>query len=70
MMVGLGMVGGVGFTVSLFITGLSFPNNPAFAEEAKVGIVAGSVVAAVLGVAWLALVTRRASSTEPQPDRS
>jgi Na+:H+ antiporter, NhaA family len=70
MMVGLGMVGGVGFTVSLFITGLSFPDNPAFAEEAKVGIVAGSVVAAVLGVAWLALVTRRASSTEPQPDRS
>ena len=59
MVAGLGAVGGVGFTVSLFVAGLSFPGNDLLTEEAKVGILAGSLVAALVGVAVLFLSPRR-----------
>ena len=59
MLTGLGAVGGIGFTVSLFIAGLSFPGDPLLTGEAKVGILAGSLLAAVLGVALLLAGSRR-----------
>jgi hypothetical protein len=45
-------VGGIGFTVSLFITGLAF-DDPALVDEAKIGILAASVAASVLGTVVL-----------------
>lgn len=45
---GLAMLGGIGFTVSLFVTGLAF-DDPAMADLAKIGIFAGSAIAAVAG---------------------
>ena len=56
---GLGAVGGIGFTVSLFIAGLSFPGDDVLTGEAKVGILVGSLVSALVGVAFLLLGTRR-----------
>lgn len=56
MMASTAMLGGIGFTVSLFIATLSFGADPATANllaHAKVGIVAGSVVAGLLGFLWL-----------------
>jgi len=50
--VGLGLLAGVGFTVSLFIAELAFM-DPATIDEAKLGIFIGSGVAGVLG--YLAL---------------
>ena len=47
-----GMIAGIGFTVSLFITNLAF-DDPAVVEQAKLGILAASVVAAVVGVVVL-----------------
>ena len=58
-MVGLAMVAGIGFTVSLFISGLAF-DVPAIADESKIGILVGSLVAAVVGLGIL-------SRTEPRP---
>ena len=49
---GLSVVGGIGFTVSLFIASLAF-DDPALNELAKVGILAGSLLAGVLGAALL-----------------
>jgi NhaA family Na+:H+ antiporter len=51
-LVGAGAVGGIGFTVSLFITGLAFESDTLQAQ-AKMGILAGSLVAALLGAAVL-----------------
>lgn len=50
---GLGLLGGIGFTVSLFIAQLAF-DDPAQIATAKIGILAGSAASAVLGAAWLA----------------
>ena len=49
---GAAALGGIGFTVSLFITGLAFADE-ALQAQAKVGILAGSVSAALLGAAVL-----------------
>jgi NhaA family Na+:H+ antiporter len=45
---GVSFLGGIGFTMSLFISGLAF-KNPEFIEQAKYGILVASIVAGVLG---------------------
>jgi NhaA family Na+:H+ antiporter len=57
--VGVGMLAGIGFTMSLFIANLAFGDTPAL-ETAKVGILAASVTSAVAGV--IVLVKERATS--------
>jgi len=52
---GAGMIAGIGFTVALFIAGLSF-ENPAHLDEAKIGILAASLIAGLLGSAYLLLL--------------
>jgi Na+/H+ antiporter NhaA len=60
--VGLAIVAGVGFTVSLFVTSMAFP-DPASADAAKIGILAASIVAGVVGYTWL----RFTPAAEPTP---
>jgi NhaA family Na+:H+ antiporter len=50
--VGVAVLAGIGFTVSIFIAGLAF-DDPGLQNEAKVGILAASIVAAVAGAAIL-----------------
>jgi Na+:H+ antiporter, NhaA family len=45
----VGVVGGIGFTMSLFIAQLAFPPGPML-QAAKLGILVGSAIAAVLGL--------------------
>jgi NhaA family Na+:H+ antiporter len=51
--IGVGMLGGIGFTMSLFIANLAFGDSPAL-ETAKVGILAASIASALAGVVILA----------------
>jgi NhaA family Na+:H+ antiporter len=53
--VGVGLLGGIGFTVSLLITGLAF-EDPALVDEAKLGVLFASVVSGVAGFAYLRLI--------------
>ncbi|GAA1514561.1 Na+/H+ antiporter NhaA [Nocardioides humi] len=64
-LIGVGAVAGIGFTVSLFIAGLSFPDSPLLTAEAKVGILVASAVAAVVGVLMLLAAGRRRPGEEP-----
>jgi NhaA family Na+:H+ antiporter len=69
---GVATVAGVGFTVALFIAGLAYPADPALLDQAKVGILAGSLVSGVVGAAILRFTARvapaRASSRPPSPE--
>ncbi|WP_308718884.1 Na+/H+ antiporter NhaA [Komagataeibacter xylinus] len=52
MLFGLSLLCGIGFTISLFIASLAFM-DPAVVGTAKLGIYAGSLVAALSGWVWL-----------------
>lgn len=56
--VGMGILGGIGFTMSILIAGLAFTEIPAELLAAKTAILAGSVSAAVIGLAFMALACR------------
>ena len=49
---GVGLLGGVGFTVSIFIASLAF-DTPGLISEAKIGILAASAVAGIVGFIFL-----------------
>ncbi|NED95813.1 Na+/H+ antiporter NhaA [Phytoactinopolyspora alkaliphila] len=57
--VGLAMVAGIGFTVSLFITGLAFGDGTLLSNDAKVGVLGGSIIAAALGALFLVFAHKR-----------
>ena len=54
-MLGLGVLCGIGFTMSLFIASLAY-HDPLLYEEAVLGVLGASLVAAVLGYLWLRAV--------------
>ncbi|MGY1762513.1 Na+/H+ antiporter NhaA [Geodermatophilus sp. SYSU D00779] len=57
--VGLSLLGGIGFTVSLLITELAFGLGTATYDHAKVGILTGTLLAALLATVVLRLRNRR-----------
>ena len=62
----VGIVGGIGFTMSLFVAELAFGRGPLL-DAAKIGILAASTTAAVLGLGYGRIAFARSS---PEPDES
>ena len=56
---GLSALAGIGFTMSLFIGGLSYA-DPALMNEVRLGVLAASAISAVIGYGVLRAVSRRA----------
>lgn len=50
---GAGLLGGIGFTMSIFITNLAFSGSAAVIDASKMAILLASLTAAVAGFAWL-----------------
>jgi NhaA family Na+:H+ antiporter len=64
---GAGLLGGIGFTMALFITALAFGDAP-LASAAKVGVLAGSVLACAGGLVLLARVLPPPLLAAPPPE--
>jgi Na+:H+ antiporter, NhaA family len=69
---GVGAVAGIGFTVSLFITGLAFDTD-SLQDDAKIGILIASISAAIIGATIFFLADRRSPRSPgvdlAEPDR-
>jgi NhaA family Na+:H+ antiporter len=67
--IGVGLLAGIGFTMSLFIANLAFGPG-AELDQAKIGVLAASVVAALTGLLFLSRVLPRAEQSAAAGDRA
>lgn len=67
-MIGVGLLAGIGFTMSIFIALLSFKNEIDFQDEAKFAILIASVLAAVSGYSVLNLSSKKIIQEEEEED--
>lgn len=68
---GVAVLCGIGFTMSLFIGLLAFAEQPLLQSEVKFGILGGSILAGIIGFAMLRMAKGRALARRPhagQPD--
>ena len=56
---GAGMLGGIGFTMSIFITHLAFATSAAEINASKMAVLVASAVAGICGYGWLMIVSKR-----------
>ena len=63
LVIGAGALGGIGFTVSLFVTELAY-GDAAFGDEARLGVIVGSTTAALIG-SVICLSDRRMRRSSP-----
>jgi NhaA family Na+:H+ antiporter len=66
---GTAWLAGIGFTMALFISGLAFP-DAGLESQAKLGILLGSFVSAVIGIAILLTARRDVVAGAPTPTGS
>ena len=64
-MIGISLLCGVGFTMSLFISLLAFAGDLHLQDEAKLGILGGSLMAGVLGFAVLRFARPHQAGSQP-----
>jgi NhaA family Na+:H+ antiporter len=50
---GAGLLGGIGFTMSIFITNLAFAGSTALVNSSKLAVLAASLAAGIAGLVWL-----------------
>jgi NhaA family Na+:H+ antiporter len=60
---GIGLLGGIGFTMSLFIATLSFGEGSGLLDIAKQSVIFSSLAAGILGYLWLRLFCKKPTSS-------
>lgn len=58
-LLGLSILGGIGFTVALFLAGLSYPLGSELLNQAKLGVILGSLLSGLVGYFLLRLVLNK-----------
>jgi len=63
-LLGAGMLGGIGFTMSIFITLLAFKGNLHYINESKLMILLASLASGIIGYTWLNYVLKKRKAKE------
>ncbi|MBO9562700.1 MAG: Na+/H+ antiporter NhaA [Niastella sp.] len=63
---GIGLLGGIGFTMSIFIALLSF-SDESIRSNAKFAVLVASATSAIAGCCWLLFLNRRNKTDAPSP---
>jgi len=56
---GVGILTGIGFTMSLFIGNLAFADNNQYMDGVKIGVLAGSLLSTLVGYFLLLLTSKK-----------
>jgi NhaA family Na+:H+ antiporter len=65
--IGVGMLGGIGFTMSIFIALLSFAGKDLILSEAKFSILTASIISGIFGYIWLSRLDKKSKKTGLSP---
>jgi NhaA family Na+:H+ antiporter len=57
--IGVSFLAGIGFTMAIFIAGLAFSSSPEYIDSAKIGILIGSLISAIIGYILLRIKTEK-----------
>ena len=57
--IGVSFLAGIGFTMAIFIASLAFENSPIYIDSAKIGILIGSLISAIIGFTVLRWKTNK-----------
>ena len=57
--IGVSFLAGIGFTMAIFIAGLAFNSSPEYVDSAKIGILIGSLISAIIGFIILRIKTEK-----------
>ncbi len=57
-MIGAGLLGGIGFTISIFITNLAFEGQVELINASKIAVFTASLLAGLIGLLWLRVVCK------------
>jgi len=63
---GVGALGGIGFTMSIFVADLAFLGNETFIFQAKIGILVASLFSGLFGYIWLRYIAKDIEVTDLQ----
>lgn len=58
---GVSFLGGIGFTMSIFVADLAFAGNSELIFQAKIGILSASLFAGLFGYVWLRFIAKKAN---------
>ncbi|MCL5127430.1 Na+/H+ antiporter NhaA [Algibacter sp. L4_22] len=61
--IGVAFLAGIGFTMAIFIASLAFVSTPEFIDSAKIGILIGSFISAIIGYLILRVGSSKTSKT-------
>jgi NhaA family Na+:H+ antiporter len=60
---GVSFLAGIGFTMAIFIASMAFADSPVYVDSAKIGILLGSTISAIIGFTILRIKTKNDTKT-------